>query len=115
MVGAEGSRSHNKDIELPEEIIEYLDGSIPLSDVDIVIPALVTYETKLIDKFDTVCDGFRGAFKKHFEEKFGILDGKEIIVPPNIKVFFILLPLKDLNSIKERLEQFEGVFRNESL
>ena len=102
---------YNNNIEIPDEIIEYLDGTISLDDVKIVIPALVTYETPLIGKHTLIDDEFKDSFKKQFEAKFKTINKKNLSVPKNIEVFFILMPLNDVTSIKTQLEKFEEIYQ----
>lgn len=94
---------YNNNVEIPEEIIDYLDGTVTLDDVKIVIPALVTYESALLKKHSEVDEDFKEAIKKQFEDKFRIINAKEIKIPKNVEVFFILLPLNDVTSIKTKL------------
>ncbi|HFG1893512.1 TPA: Hachiman antiphage defense system protein HamA, partial [Vibrio cholerae] len=82
-----------------------------LDDVKIVIPALVTYESALLKKHSEVDEDFKEAIKKQFEDKFRIINAKEIKIPKNVEVFFILLPLNDVTSIKTKLETFEEVYK----
>ncbi|AKB07268.1 HamA C-terminal domain-containing protein [Vibrio cholerae] len=102
---------YNNNVEIPEEIIDYLDGTVTLDDVKIVIPALVTYESALLKKHSEVDEDFKEAIKKQFEDKFRIINAKEIKIPKNVEVFFILLPLNDVTSIKTKLETFEEVYK----
>lgn len=102
---------YNSNIEIPDEIVEYLDGTVSLDDVKIVIPALVTYETPLIGKHKLIDDAFKESFRKQFEAKFRTINRRTISVPKNIEVFFILLPLNDVASIKTQLEKFEEIYQ----
>lgn len=102
---------YNSKIEIPDKVIEYLDGTISLDDVKIVIPALVTYETPLLGRHHRIDDEFKSAFKKQFEEKFKTINKRTISVPSNIEVFFIILPLNDVTHIKTELERFEEIFK----
>lgn len=102
---------YNEEIEIPEEMVEYLDGTISLDDVRIIVPALITYESSLIKKFESVCDNFKVAFKKQFEEKFNTLNKKKLNIPSNVELMFILLPLNDIERIKTKLESFEEVYK----
>ncbi|NQZ79960.1 MAG: DUF1837 domain-containing protein [Colwellia sp.] len=101
----------NKGIEVPESIIEFLDGTITLDDVKIVIPALVTYESALIKKHQKVDDVFKDKIKKEFENKFKTINKHNVNLPENVEIFFILLPLEDVTSIKTELEKIEEAFR----
>lgn len=102
---------YNKDIIIPDELIEYLDGSTPLDKIKIVIPALITYESAEIKNHKEVTQEFSDAFKKQFEEKFAYINTKPLITPGNVEVFFILLPLSNVASIKEKLDNIEETYR----
>ncbi|MFM5622176.1 DUF1837 domain-containing protein [Aeromonas veronii] len=102
---------YNKDIKIPDELIEYLDGSIPLDQIKIVIPALITYESAEIKNHKEVTQKFTDAFKKQFEEKFAYINNKSLSTPKNVEVFFILLPLSNVASIKEKLDNIEETYR----
>lgn len=102
---------YNNSVEIPDEIIEYLDGTVTLDDVKIVIPALVTYESALLKKYTKVDENFKAAIKDQFEAKFKTINKKDIKIPENVEVFFILLPLNDVTSIKTKLESFEAVYQ----
>jgi hypothetical protein len=102
----------NHNVDLPEIIEEYLDNSVPLDQVKIVIPALVTYETALIKKYQSIDEFFRERFEKHFQQQFKYIEENvEITLPNNIEVFFVLLPLEDVAAIKNKLDFFEQVYR----
>lgn len=102
---------YNSNIVIPDELIEYLDGSIPLNHVKIVIPVLITYESAEIKNHKDVTQDFIHAFKKQFEEKFSYINNKQLITPSNVEVFFILLPLNNVDSIKEKLDNIEETYR----
>ncbi|MCY1366110.1 hypothetical protein D9M69_529890 [compost metagenome] len=54
---------------------------------------------------------FKEKIKKQFESKFKLINERNIVVPSNIEVFFVLLPLTDVGEIKSKLEQMEGVYQ----
>lgn len=101
----------NNNIDIPDSIIEFLDGTVSLDDVKIVIPALVTYESALIKKHKNIDDEFEVAIKKEFESKFKTIDRYNISIPDNVEIFFILLPLEDVSGIKTELDKIEESFR----
>lgn len=89
-------------------IEEYINKTRSLDDLKIVIPSLITYETSILGKFNTTGSKiFKEAFLKHFKQKFKTIDSKPITLPENFSLFFILLPLQDVNSIKHQLERIE--------
>ena len=47
---------------------------------------------------------------KQVTDKFNLIDRRSITKKLNIEVFFILLPLADVGSIKDKLEAMEAVF-----
>lgn len=102
---------YNKDIVVPDELVEFLDGSISLDKANIVVPALVTYDCVELSKHKQCCESFSLVFKKHFEARFKTIDKRNLVLPANIKVFFILLPLQDVTKIKDSLERMEELYR----
>ncbi|MDT9677717.1 DUF1837 domain-containing protein [Pseudomonas sp. JV414] len=102
---------YNKDVVVPDQLVEFLDGSISLDKAKIVIPALVTYDCIDIVKHKQCGDEFALAFKKHFEDRFKTINKRALDVPDNIKIFFILLPLQDVTKIKDSLEKMEELYR----
>ena len=101
----------NSNVNIPDELVDYLDGTMSLDNVKIVIPALITYESAVVRNNSKVDDAFKKNIKKQFESKFSTIDKKSIKNIPNIDIFFILLPLSDINNIKTKLEQLEQAYR----
>lgn len=101
----------NSNVNIPDSVIEILDGTVTLDDVRIVIPALVTYETTILKEHTCIDQKFKENIKKQFEKKYQLINSRNITIPPNIEVFFLLLPLSDVNSIKSKLEQIEAIYQ----
>ena len=101
----------NENVEIPDDVIDFLDGTISLDDVNIVIPALVTYESAVVRNHSSINEEFKLAIKHQFENKFQTINNKKISVPQNIEVFFILLPLADISNIKDKLEKMEEIYQ----
>ncbi len=64
----------------------------------------------MFNGFSKLDDAFKAKMAKQIEGKFDLIDKREIKQNVNIEVFFILLPLADVGSIKEKLEAMEAVF-----
>lgn len=101
----------NGGVDIPDSIVDILDGTVTLDDVKIVIPALVTYETAVLKAHTSIDQDFKNSIKKQFEKKYDLINSRDITIPPNVEVFFLLLPLSDVDSIKSKLEQIEAVYR----
>lgn len=101
----------NKDVKVLDSVIEMLDGTVTLDDVRIVIPALITYETSIIKNHSCIDAAFKESIRGQFIKKFQLINERDIVVPPNVEVFFLLLPLSDVDSIKSKLENIEAVYR----
>lgn len=101
----------NENVSVPDIVIEYLDGSISLNDVKIVIPALVTYETPFFGNYSEVNEVFLDDLKSHFNERFKLIDKRKLNTIGDIEIFFILLPLSDVDKIKSQLDLIEGTYR----
>jgi len=102
---------YNKNVDISESLEEVLDGTLPLNQVPIVIPALVTYETTAIKKFTQIDQIFRDKMKAHFSKQIKYIeDNSNLSLPANITVFFLLLPLEDVTAIKNKLEAFEEIY-----
>ncbi|MDT4830323.1 hypothetical protein FQZ97_637860 [compost metagenome] len=101
----------NNGVDVPDSLVDILDGTVSLDEVKIVIPALITYETAVIESHSCVDEIFKEKIKKQFESKFKLINERNIVVPSNIEVFFVLLPLTDVGEIKSKLEQMEGVYQ----
>jgi hypothetical protein len=102
---------YNNNVDIPDEVVEFLDGTITLDDVKIVIPALVTYETAMLKKHSQVDEKFKNSIKEQFEDKFKTINKRNIDIPDNVEVFFILLPLNDVESIKNKLDKIEETYK----
>lgn len=102
---------YNKDVVMPDKLIEFLDGSISLDRAKIIIPALVTYDCVDIAKHDKCGEEFVSNFKRHFQQRFETINKRVLALPNNIEVFFILLPLQDVTKIKDDLEKMEELYR----
>ncbi|WP_433735104.1 HamA C-terminal domain-containing protein [Pseudomonas monteilii] len=101
----------NGGVDIPDSVVDILDGTVTLDDVKIVIPALVTYETAVLKAHTSIDQSFKDSIKKQFEKKYELINSRDITIPPNVEVFFLLLPLSDVDSIKSKLEQIEAVYR----
>lgn len=86
---------YNKDQKISDELEDILDGTIPLDEIPIVIPVLVTYETQNIKKFTQIDQSFVEKMKTHFSKQFQYIeDNNNLILPKNITVFFFCYHLK---------------------
>lgn len=101
----------NNGVGIPDSVVDILDGTISLDEVRIVIPALVTYETAVLKAHTCIDQNFKNKIKKQFEAKFKLINDRSIAVPPNVEVFFVLLPLTDVGEIKSKLEKMEAVYQ----
>lgn len=96
---------------VPEKVIEFLGGSVSLDKVKIVIPALITYESACVKAHKEVCEDFLGDLRGEMLKKFNKLNEKNLTLPKNIEVFFILMSLEDVGAIKEALQKIEEAGR----
>ncbi|SDA25282.1 protein of unknown function [Pseudomonas sp. NFPP10] len=101
----------NNNVDIPDSVIEILDGTVTLDDVKVVIPALVTYETSVLKAHTCIDQNFKEKIKRQFAKKYELINSRNISIPSNIEVFFLLLPLSDVDSIKSKLEKIEAIYQ----
>jgi hypothetical protein len=105
--------SNNTEIaEEDRQMLEdYLNSGISLDQMKFKIPVLITYDSSVVGSHKEICTAFTNELSTELENKYKIIDGKDINVKANIEVHFILVPLKAIKEIKEQLEKIEAAFK----
>jgi hypothetical protein len=106
----------SSNIEINEEFPHYealnnlLNGGVSLDKIKIKIPVLLTYDSALLKKYDSIGDAdFLLKMEKDFVKKFQNIDGRKLNLKPNIEVLFLVIPFQSVKEIKDRLELLEEV------
>ena len=86
---------------------EILNSGISLDEINFVIPVFLTYESATVKKFNSASETFKEEIKKELTNHFDSIDTNKNKIPSlsNFKFCFFLLPLSDVENIKQRLEQ----------
>jgi hypothetical protein len=87
-----------------EEVRRLLDPNVSLDDVfnRVVIPVLLTYDSKTISDFAICNDIYRAAFEEEITASYKAFCGKEL--PQNITICLFLVPLKSKELLVEKLD-----------
>lgn len=102
----------NKDSTIYPQIQDILDRNISLEDVDIVIPALLTYDSKTIkNNSDIKADDFVKDFEKELSRIYKLVDKKKVNIKNNFKIMIIMFPFESVKSIKDDLDMIEKAHR----
>ncbi|MBO9541107.1 DUF1837 domain-containing protein [bacterium] len=102
----------NENFPDADKLKSVIDGSTPINQVNITIPALITYDSSTISKHKSRTDKeFIDAMSKEFEKKFQLIDGKKLPHSNNIRVFFLVMPFASVTNIKQKLHTFESLYR----
>jgi len=105
--------SNNTEIgEEDRQMLEdYLNSGISLDQMKFKIPVLITYDSSVVGNHKEICTAFTSELSAELENKYKIIDGKDVNVKDNIEVHFILVPLQAVKDIKEQLEKIEAAFK----
>ena len=90
------------------EILEgYLQSGISVDKMNFKIPILITYDSKSVANHNSICDEFLQELNEELTKKYSSIENREIEIPSNVILKFILLPLETVEEIKKRLFEIE--------
>ncbi len=96
-----------------DKLLEYVSGGRSLDKVDIAVPVLMTYDSKIIKKHiseetaDISCDAFRNDLEEELCAHMEKIHSKAWPKKKNIKIIFIALPLESVADLKTGIELVE--------
>lgn len=100
----------NEEFEHYESLNDLLNGGVSLDKIKIKIPVLLTYDSALLKKYQSIEDSdFLINMEKEFLKKFQNIDGRVLNLKPNIEVVFLIIPFQSVKEIKDNLEMLEEV------
>jgi hypothetical protein len=94
-----------------QAIEDYLNSGISLDEMLFKIPVLITYDSKAIGNHKEICDEFSKELHSELDNKYSLIDGRNINLKKNMEVHFILVPLQTVKEIKEALEKIEAAHK----
>ena len=94
-----------------QAIEDYLNSGISLDEMPFKIPVLITYDSKAIGNHKEICDEFSKELHSELDNKYSLIDGRNINLKKNMEVHFILVPLQTVKEIKEALEKIEAAHK----
>ncbi|GEM_PF-3097196 len=113
LLGGEIELNKGIDPNTYELLKSYVLGGRSLDKVPITVPVLITYDSTCIasytvdDKPDIESDHFRNELAGELENCFASIYKKSWPSEKNIKIVFIIVPLKSVSEIKQKIEQVE--------
>lgn len=75
------------------------------------IPVLLTYDSACIQSNCSIGQKFKQELELELSSHVMNIDGREIDLPPNMEMHFLLFPLHTVREIKDRLDILEGSMR----
>lgn len=105
--------SNNTEIGEDDRVLleNYLNSGISLDEMKFKIPILITFDSTVVGNHKDICDAFTKDLNDELNNRYRLIDSKNLVVRKNVELHFILLPLQAVKEIKEGLEKIELAFK----
>jgi hypothetical protein len=100
---------NNDEIDEGDRLLieKHLNADMPLEKINIVMPVLITYDSKAVNKYAMITNEFKDKLEKELKGHYSTIDKSKISIASNVKLLFILFPLNSVSQIKTELENIE--------